>query len=265
MSRLSSAALTLALSFFVAVAADVSPASAGSDTTPPRLITLSVSPSQLDTSGGKEIVIVTIVATDDLSGLCIPADGCAAGFVSLRSPSLEQSAVPTPFQRSSSNTYRATLTFAPNSEEGVWMSWAVYLADNAGNELYLEEGELLDRGINVAVGVGSFATSQSRTIGLQINTIRALGKVLGDAGTTCEAWVPVLLERKAPSGWQRVWQTHTRQGGGFSIKRDFKPGKYRATALELGVGTPTLTTCERVSVRRDVSLPHHSERRRDRE
>ena len=34
------------------------------DTTPPRLITLSVSPSQLDTSGGKEIVIVTIVATD---------------------------------------------------------------------------------------------------------------------------------------------------------------------------------------------------------
>ena len=33
-----------------------------------------------------------------------------------------------------------------DSEEGVWMSWAVYLADNAGNELYLEEGELLDRG-----------------------------------------------------------------------------------------------------------------------
>lgn len=258
MSRLSSAALTLALSFFVAVAVDVFPASADSDTTPPRLITLSVSPSQLDTSERVRIVTVTVVATDELSGLCIPADGCAAGYMSLRSPSSEQSAVPTPFQRSSSNTYTSTLTFAPHSEEGVWISWAIYLVDNAGNELYLEEGELLARGINVAVGVGGFAPSYSRTIGFQINTIRALGKVRGDAGATCEGWVPVLLERQTSSGWQRVWRTYTRENGGFSIKRDFKPGKYRATALELGIGSPTMTTCKRVSARKDVSLARHS-------
>jgi len=59
--------------------------------------------------------------------------------------------------------------------------------------------------------------------------------------------VPVTVERKTRNGWREVGNTFTNGNGTYKVKTD-GPGKYRAVAPEIGIGTPTLTTCLRDSV-----------------
>ena len=49
--------------------------------------------------------------------------------------------------------------------------------------------------------------------------------------------------RLKKSGWKKVGSTLSGWSGGFSFHIT-KTGKYKATATDYGLGTPTVTTCQ---------------------
>jgi hypothetical protein len=61
------------------------------------------------------------------------------------------------------------------------------------------------------------------------------------AFTDCVAAVPVKIQRKTSSGWKNVGTTTTTDSGSYSKQTKGKPGKYRAIATKVSLGTPTVT------------------------
>lgn len=235
MSRRSPA--VLAVSSLVLALSVSFPASAQSDTTPPQLVSLTVVPNQVDPSAGSQTVTVSAVITDDLSGV---SDAAAQVW----SPTLGQDAQ-APFKLVSGDSYVATLTIAQYAEDGIW-EVTVDLNDNAGNRSFLR---VRRRGFNVALGVGNFPSSFSRSVTIRFRHASASGQVRADA-PMCYASVPVILELKTDSGWKRVGRMTSRASGNYKFSLATNaPGKYRVTATAFGIGTPTLTTCLRASAR----------------
>jgi hypothetical protein len=147
----------------------------------------------------------------------------------------------------SGNTYTATMSFPQFSEEGVWRDWLVSLCDKTGNCVDLDTYDLLHRGINAAVGVGVVQTAYSRTVGLRLRRRAAIGWVDSSTASSCWWYVPVMLQRRSVSGWKKIGQTVADFNGNFRFRTRGIPGRYKATAITFGVGTPTVTTCSAAS------------------
>lgn len=78
---------------------------------------------------------------------------------------------------------------------------------------------------------------------------RASGVVEADPASTCSWWVPVSLQRKTKSGWKKVGVTLADYQGHFDFYiNQPRKGMYRAIATPFGIGTPSLTTCNRASI-----------------
>jgi hypothetical protein len=210
------------------------PAAAQVDTAPPQLVSISISPTTINTSGSAQEVAVTAVITDDLSGVSGDSSLCADGCLN----SYDW------FTNVSGDTYTATIFWSQYSggQGGIFRDWLIYLVDNAGNDTYIDVRDLYYKGINLAVGVNAFDQSYPRIVSLRLTRRRASGYVDASDASNCWWFVPVKLERKTRSGWRKVGSTLSGWSGGFSFHIT-KTGKYRATATEYGLGTPTVTTC----------------------
>jgi hypothetical protein len=221
----------------LAVVLMATPAAAEVDTTPPVLVSISVSPTTVDTSASSQEVTVTAEITDDLSGVSgdteLCSDGCLNGYDW--------------FTNVSGDTWEATITWSQYSggTGGIFRDWELLLVDNAGNESYLDVRDIYYLGFNLAVGVNDFDTSYPRTIHLSVNNGRAHGYVDASDASNCWWYVPVTLERKTTAGWKQAGSTLSGWSGGFRFQVR-KTGKYRATASEFGLGTPVVTTCSSV-------------------
>jgi len=255
MSTRSSAILASSVLLALLVTSLATVAAAASDTTPPKLVSLTVTPNQVDVSTSSQDVTVTAVITDDLSGVSYSGDatpGDVSSYVYLLSPSGNQTIGLNGFTLVSGDTYASTMTVPQYAEQGIWRDWVVYLTDEVGNYVWLYEDDLISAGVNEAVGVDPFDTSYARTITLRLSRTRASGYVAAELESACFWYVPVVLERKTTSGWKRVGSTLSLYDGYYRVGIS-KAGRYRATATEFGTGTPSLTTCLTAAVARRLS------------
>lgn len=165
------------------------------------------------------------------------------------------------FNLVSGDTYTTTIVIPQFSESGVWRDWYFYLEDNTSNLAVVDEYELLVAGINVAVGVDPIEDSYGRTMSLHVGRTKVSGYLDSSLASTCFWYVPITIERRTKLGWKQVGGSLTSYQGGFSLHIR-KSGKFRATASEFAIGTPTITTCARVSKPRvpEGRLPHLCER-----
>lgn len=215
------------------------PVHAGSDTTPPQLVSFTITPDQIDVSSSSQTVTVSAVITDDLSGVSIESN------VELYSPSTNQWTYGF-FDHASGDTYTTTLVIPQYAENGIWRDWYFFLEDNATNQVVVDEYDLLLQGINVALGVGNFDDAYARTLSLRVGRTRASGHLNAQLESTCFWFVPVILQRRTAAGWREVGTALSSYQGDFSF-RIRREGKYRAIAPSFGLGTPALTTCSQVS------------------
>jgi len=128
-----------------------------SDVTPPELVSLSFSPTQVDISLAPQVIWVTARVTDDLSGLGFSAPGLsyskAGVYVSFMSPSKSaQTGVSfSLWNLASGDAYDAVLTNAivlPRySETGVWSLQGVSLVDSVGNHRSMDLADLRRQGL----------------------------------------------------------------------------------------------------------------------
>jgi hypothetical protein len=223
----------------------VVPASAVSDTTPPSLVSVTVSPGAIDVSNSSQDITITAVITDDLSGVSTDSN------VEVDSPSGDQGWYEY-FDLISGDTYSATITIPRYSEAGIWRDWYFELWDNAANSTVFDGYELLQQGINIAFGVQDFADSYSRNISLKLSRTRAAGYVNATLASACFWYIPVTLERKTASGWRKIGTQLSSFMGHYSFHIR-KAGKYRTTAEEFPLGTPTVTTCLKASIHSSIN------------
>ncbi len=109
-----------------------------SDTTPPEVSAISIVPSNIDlTSGGKD-VLITVTASDGLSGI-------SQVVVRLRSPTN------TPLSYSLADnldgTYSKSIALNEFSASGIWKIDLVILTDSAANQADIFEAELVAMGL----------------------------------------------------------------------------------------------------------------------
>ena len=105
----------------------------------PQLHGLSIEPTEIDTSAGKQQVFVTAKITDNESGF-------KSGEVVFLSPNekqiLEGGEVELVSGNEAEGVYRFTVTFPQGSEAGTWSVAKVRLRDNAGNENVIPGAEV---------------------------------------------------------------------------------------------------------------------------
>jgi hypothetical protein len=130
------------------VIVDVTGWYARSDTTAPRLESMTITPSTIDTSAGPQTVTVTLHITDDLSG--VAANGIAE--MSFFGPGNQQ--VFAFFHEGTQvsgtaldGVYTTTVTVPALSAKGTFSIDRLIVADNAGNQLLLDRTELVSRGV----------------------------------------------------------------------------------------------------------------------
>jgi hypothetical protein len=122
------------------------------DTTPPSVSAFDFSPSLIDVSSGAASVTVSLVLTDDLSGV----DRAQVNF---RSPSGSQTRIAFPFARTAgtvlSGTWQDTADFPQFSEDGTWTVERVFLHDVTGNQAVIETTGLMAMGFATTLTVVS--------------------------------------------------------------------------------------------------------------
>lgn len=110
-----------------------------SDTTPPKLLSLAISPTSVNVTSAPASVTVTARVTDDLSG-------AIAACLSFRSPSFGQSTPQSCLFRISGTAldgiYQGTITIPQSSEAGTWIISYLQLYDSAGNFTVLQTADL---------------------------------------------------------------------------------------------------------------------------
>ena len=125
-----------------------------SDTTPPHLVSASFSPTSVNVTSAAQTVIVTVTATDDLSGMT----NAQARFTS---PSGAQATGTFGLFRSSgtplSGVYTGTATIPRFSEAGTWTLGDLTLFDAAGNQVTYTTANLLALGLPVNLNVTSIS------------------------------------------------------------------------------------------------------------
>jgi hypothetical protein len=151
------------------VIVDVTGWYARSDTTAPRLESMTITPSTIDTSTGPQMVTLTLHITDNLSG--VAARGIAE--VSFFGPGNQQ--VYANFHdgdqvsgTSVDGVYTTTAVVPALSPKGTFSIDRLIVADNAGNHLYLDHKDLVGRGLATSfeqIGDGDAAPPEIRSLG----------------------------------------------------------------------------------------------------
>ena len=193
------------------------------DTTPPSLISLSMSPAVIDITGGDQIVDVTWQLTDDLVGVAAGSEGFSPTQMRLMSPSGQQfkDAVVGSWNLTSGDmnngTFMSPLTFPQYCESGIWQIAYVLLVDALGNSNRLYTSDLATMGINTDLNVeGTSDTSPPELVDLtfdpiSIDTSEAdkivtftwhLSDDLVGVATGTEGFSPTQLRFMSPSGQQ---------------------------------------------------------------
>ena len=130
-----------------------SPAAGASDSTPPVLQSLTY-PTSIDTGSSSAVLPVTMVATDDMSGL-----GYNWGYIRWKSP--DGNAFTYGF--ASENETVADVYFPQYSAAGAWHIDFMLLKDKAGNQVRFVENDLISGGFSTTVQVVSTSVTTSTT------------------------------------------------------------------------------------------------------
>lgn len=126
-----------------------------SDTTPPQLVDLTISPAAIDVTASAQSVTVALHVTDDLSGLGVNPTSPRRIQVSLRSPSggqFQSGFVPSQASVVLDAVVSAVVSIPRFSEPGAW-ALTVFLADNAGNTTTISTAALIAKGLPSSVSV----------------------------------------------------------------------------------------------------------------
>ncbi len=217
------------------------PATAQSDTTPPTLHSLSISPNLIDTSQSDQAVTVTATITDDLSGVCAFGDSCFQTQLLLAPNRIQSPSTGNVFQPVTGDAYETTVTFPQFVAEGIWIV-RVIVSDEAGNFKYLYQPALLKAGINVAVGVGSIESSYVRSISVENVSKSSVRGTVDASEYACLYAATVRLERKTDAGWKKLGKKTTRERCDFELRLK-GVGRFRVVALKSDLGMPTITSC----------------------
>jgi hypothetical protein len=142
------------------------PARATSDTTPPNVAGITISPTTIDTSSGPATVSFTISITDDLSGV-LGADlflqtptGRAYGSAGLNRESGTEL----------DGTYEGSVTIPQYAEQGQWAIRGIQLYDQAGNTKWADTSSLQANGLPTTfMQVGADDTTPPNVAGINIS------------------------------------------------------------------------------------------------
>jgi hypothetical protein len=128
------------------------PAFAQSDTAPPQLIEMTISPAMVDVTAGPKTVIATVHVTDDLSGIDLTSGNRIR--VQLRSPSGQSVGGANVVQAGIAldGVYPINITIPRYAEPGIWNAF-VFLRDNIGNSVTLTTDVLAAAGFAHEVSV----------------------------------------------------------------------------------------------------------------
>jgi hypothetical protein len=212
-----------------------SPASAQEDTTPPQLVSFTLSANHADTTASDSPEItMTAVVTDDLSGIDVVYICMTYWDTCYEADSI------------GNDTYTQYIYYPRYSGSGVDRSFSVEFSDRVGHEVYYSPRDLLESGINLAVSINSVSPTYTRAIALKLTKGRVSGFVEAAEESSCWYDVPLVLQLKAASGWRIVGEGYSDGNGSFRFPIH-KRGKYRVTATEIGLGTPPVTTCLKAS------------------
>jgi hypothetical protein len=118
-----------------------------SDTTPPQIKSVSITPPELDTETGDQTLTITMQVTDDLSGLNDAYAAEGREMVEVRLRPLTSTQVVTVWPRRLSGDmhdgiYSAEVTLPHDAMEGVWWVDRVLLIDRMGNKSVLFTDDL---------------------------------------------------------------------------------------------------------------------------
>lgn len=274
----SKASLLLLALAFLAV-----PLWAQQDLTPPSLRTLTISPTQVDTSVNPATVAVTARITDDLSGF-------TTGWVQFFSPTGQQVGFAN-FQLVSGTNlngmYQANVTIPAHSEAGTWTLISVFLQDSASNVMFYSTAQLQGLGFPTSFQVTSAQTDStapnltSLSIApAQVDTTSSAGTVTVTSAITDDisGFASGYVEFDSPSGNQIEYGhfeliSGTNLNGTYHAVVTFpmssEPGTWTITSVSVqdtanntryystsqlqGLGFPT--TVQIVSTQTDVNPP----------
>jgi len=145
------------------------------DTTPPQVFDMSFSPVVIDTSLASQPVTVTLVVTDDSTGVDFSPDhSSGTSFthgVTFRSPSGAQTRTISnlSFTRvagtATFGTWRATLTFPRFSEVGTWTASVSSIKDAVQNTVSLTTAQLVSAGMPTQLAIFLPSQTTDATVG----------------------------------------------------------------------------------------------------
>jgi hypothetical protein len=148
-----------------------------SDTTAPRLESLTISPSSIDTSAGPQTITLTAHVTDDLAGVGAGPFGFSdvqfigPGNQQVRASFFDGSRVS---GTSLDGIYRTTVTVPTFAAKGTWNAYDATVVDNVGNRLLLLQPDLVARGLANSfeqVGAGDAAPPDIKSLSLTPTSI----------------------------------------------------------------------------------------------
>ena len=132
------------------------------DTTPPTLTGLTITPSSIDVTSSAQTVQIDLNVTDDLSGVDLSQSPFYSTTLVLASPTVAQlrSLVGSDFQlvsggTSLNGTWRASLTVPRFVESGTWRVSLLTLKDAVGNTISLSASHLTALGLNPNLAITS--------------------------------------------------------------------------------------------------------------
>ncbi|MSO23705.1 MAG: hypothetical protein EXQ58_10755 [Acidobacteria bacterium] len=131
------------------------------DTTPPTLTGLTITPSSIDVTSSAQTVQIDLNVTDDLSGVDLSNTPFYFTALVLTSPTgaQQRSLVGSDFQLVSgtrlNGTWRASLTVPRFVESGTWRVSFLILKDAVGNSIFLSNSQLIALGLNPNLAITS--------------------------------------------------------------------------------------------------------------
>jgi hypothetical protein len=214
--------LSLGLATTLAVLAPALLSAQVSDTTPPTLLSFTVSPSSINTTLSAQTVTVTAVIVDDISG--VDSNNTLENRV-LTVTAYTPSGIPrgtsflSPLGPPSAHTYSADAPFPQFSLSGTW-NYGIHMQDNAGNMLTLTPPQIQALGLagsSTSVQVTSNPDTQPPQVtsfafnpspldvssGARTSTTLTIGLTDNLSGVCFGCFFPAfLLVMKSPSGQQ---------------------------------------------------------------
>ena len=151
----------LALPFLILLGISTASVAFADDTTPPSVTGLALSPTSVDVTTGPKSVLVTMTATDDLSGVKFVT-------VTFTSPHVSQ----TQFAflslsggTATNGTFTGNATIPQYADNGTWNISSVFIGDNAGNSINIPNSTLTTiAGVATTLPVTSVPDTQAPTV-----------------------------------------------------------------------------------------------------